>query len=716
MMKHCLLFLLVLLLTVSTKAQEKLSTEQAAWLYRIVAKTAVLNSNWKDFFGTNTQAFQIIKNGEWQINYDALMQDHLTHPDHLTIFYDSIAQSPPGLIAEASVKLALWELNEHLKKEITNAEASNPTHQTFAQSLSRHIPQNIRTKKRNAIIQTVLHPSWPLFKKTDWLEANSRMKVKEQQTLMNHWHQLVTNHTLDRSRHFFVLLSQGKTLDTGLFQAAGEGSGTAGLLYETEPHPDDSTKTWYGKGIGLFTYEMAIRRDQLQPKIQTKGVMQVTDTKSKSLHLCLWGLDSGFKPLIVITRNNKSYHLFAHSKHKSISPHSEPGKSISHIDRINQYRAAKIDEPLRELNEEGSLQSILQREQAIKAEVETKLETLEAEIDTMIKYNAPSGIEARKRKIEANLSILQNKNARIAELERKLSDEYASIAKAEKKLEEMTSLLGPNPQKWHREGGLFNYEDGTFFDTQSQDLIFPEDTLASPIHVRLVSASYTLLGTNRDEVQLCALLTNAPEYTTKTTTLVNIPSKTEEVELSFSYYPDEFISFSTIPDSLQTKVGELLQKPASVVTIEIGPLPDSSLQSHSKISSYPNWEREFKQPLTAFGQQRKARLHLSWTNDTLTILALGSADVVPSRLSKLSNKQRQSLGINGTSHLNNTYLAALRALCILEEIRLLSGKDFMRQAQEVENRFNITPDKLKILSEITLRIHTTENDSLIPER
>lgn len=672
-------------------AQNSLSPEQAAWLYRIVRKTPVLERNWGHFFTFNEDAFIKVVYGQYETDYNAILHYQVQHPDSLQIDYQNIQKTSPGLISEAAIKLTLWELNEALKNCIYRPEqCPDAIYNFFTPSLRKLLPGKLKTKKQQAVLHCIMHPSLPLSKKIELLTNDYKLDAIAQKKLLNKWRQLVTSYALANSRRYFGLLAGNQSFDNITFLAAGEGSGTAGLLYETERHPEDSTKSWYGKGIGLFTYEVKTGKTGLHPLSHSSDQITLPAGKASALHVSLWGLNSSFKPMIIITHNSKTYHLLADFASRELSPDPDKGNGISHIDRIKQYRDKKIEPLLRDLRKEGSLQDILQKEMAIKTEIDTNLARLSAEIDTLQKEASPNlaAIEHRKKLIDTHLTNLTRKEKRITELERKLSAEYSKLSNAEKKLAAMQELLGPDPQSWKTEEEQYVFEDGVRFDLRTQDLIFPASSEDIQLDVRLLSAGYTLEGKQKDEVQMYVSLTDAPadkKQLAATTTLNPI-----RYQHTFYFYPDEFQTFTAIPDTLKQLLATTIEQGLQVQT-SIAPLPDSLLNNDAlTISSYKNREQEFRQPISLAGQNRKVLLNLKQQGDTLYMTALGSTDAVPTRLSMLPLNIRKQLKATHTSATNNSYLSALRALSVITLIQPKIPSDFKSQ-------YNINRETLNLL-------------------
>ncbi|MBI9060972.1 MAG: hypothetical protein JEZ14_03250 [Marinilabiliaceae bacterium] len=693
-----ILFFLLICTPAFLQAQAPLSPQQQAWLYRIVQKTPILERNWGHYFGFDEELFLKVEMGQYHTDYDAVLQHQINKPESLQIDYDSIAMTSPGLISEAAIKLTLWELNEALKNCIYRPEQCRDSiYQYFSQPLGKALPSKLNSKHSRAVLFCVMHPSLPISKKIDQLTHQYKLEVGDQKKLLNKWRQLVTEYALVNSQKYFKLLSSGQSFDGITFLAAGEGSGTAGLLYETELNPQDSTKSWYGKGIGLFTYEVRIRKQGLRPLSQSTEQIELPAGKPSSLHISLWGLNSSFKPMIIITNGSKSYHLFADYMSRELSADPAMGSGISHLDRIEQYRTKKMEPLLKDLQKEGSLGVILQKEYGIKAEIETNLSRLEAEIDTLQKEENPSqpAIDYRKKLIDTNLTNLTKKERRITELESKLSGEYAKIASAEKKLTEMESLLGPNPQSWHKNKDHYLFKDGVVFNTRTQDLIFPITETPTSLAIQLLSAGYTLAGKQKDEVQIYVSLTDAPEKKEI------IKAEPLHLQHTFFFYPDEYNSFTPLPDSLMA----ILKKAISnqlFIQAAIAPLPDSLKYPTTVRQSYPNRAREFEQPITTAGQNRKVELVMTQHGDTLCFTAFGSTDAVPTRLSMLDPELRSQLGITTASPHNNIYLSALRAMGIIKKVLLKSDPNHIIEVENLQQcEYEINEDTLRHLKKET---------------
>nr|WP_321408757.1 hypothetical protein [uncultured Carboxylicivirga sp.] len=653
---HRLFFLLLLVLMCNSIFAQSFNPQQRAYLYRIVQKTPVLYHNLQQYFLFNKESFIQYNAYKSNVDYNAIEYYQINNPDSLQIDWSGIALTDPGLIAETATLLALYELNEQLKTIVNNDQYADKLYLIFKTKLSKNLPSKMKDKKMDEILFTIIHPSLPLKIKLQKLN-DFKLEPKTQQHAMNQW-RIELNRTIEnRSKDYFKLINPVNKFDHLLMLAAGEGSGTAGLLYETEPHPDGSNKSWYGKAIGLFTYEVVAHNNMVIPKDICSTVIKLSDDDGKAFHFSLWGLDSTFKPLVVITCKNKSYHLFSDSKTKTLSPDATESKGISYIDRIKQLQEELIDKPLFDLKSEGSLLAILEKEYQSKNDMESRLEKLGLEIDSLQKMEPVSetAINYRRTLIDSHLTNLTKKAVRIKELEDKVAKEYKQLDNAQRKIEKMEALLGPNPQSWKKKDSIYYFADGVWFNIASQDLVFPDSIKPNEVKIDLLSASYSLLGAQRDEIQLLANTVSSPVIKTPEPSAI----KVDTIQLKHYFNPDEFsIKKDFINDVLND----------SLPSIDIEIIIQPTIAINSKPQHYKNIEREFELPLTQFGKQRLVNADIINNGDSIRITITSFTDPVATRLSQLPSEIRQKLNVQNYSKENNKYLAMLRALAFLQRL------------------------------------------------
>ncbi len=651
---YCILIVLPIVFNI--KAQS-FSNKQRAWFYRIIQKTPVLKRNLDDCLIFNQQPFILNTINGPKIDYDAIEYFQIQQPESLHINWTGLNQRSPGLIAEASTLLAIYELNDELKHIIHNHSINDSLYLSFKKVLTPGLPSKYNSRRTDELLLTIIHPSFPLKIKLQQLD-NLKLSAHDQKKLMNLWRVTLNNIITNRSQFFFEQIAPEQEYMHLQLLAAGEGSGTAGMLYESEPHPKFPDKPWYGKAIGLFTYEIDTHKEKVSPKDMRSSTIRLTNENPNAFHFSIWGLNSSFKPLVVITANNKSYHLYSDFQSKELSPDPSKGSGISFIDRIHQTNEEQIEKPLKSLNAESSITNILNKEYQTKILIEDKLLALGLEIDSLqqIKPVPETAINYRRTLIDSHLTNLTKKEERIKNLEDKLTKEYRQLDNARNKVEKMKALLGPNPQEWHENNGIYTYSDGVYFSEITQDLIFPDTLKPSSIKIDLLSASYSLLGEQRDEVQLLVNNISAP-------ILQKVRSTTNDadtIHFTRHFFPDEFRINNH--DSLKSNVDS-----ASFFKINLISWPG---QPNKDNITYKDRERELTYPLTGFGKQRFACAEIIIKADTIVINIESSTDPVPTRLSQLPVTRLQQMNITGYSAKNNYYLAALRALSLINAMQL----------------------------------------------
>lgn len=647
---------IILILTGSLSGQIAPDARQRAWLYRVVSKTPVLNANAASCFQFNQKPFYRFINGQWFYNWDAAEQYMLRNPDSLAIDYSCLKNMPNGLLGELSVKLALYELIYHLKMPRYDGELTDTIALKLSRDLIRALPDGLsgrpQTRRARAIVDVVMNPSLPVIRKVKDL-TEMEVLPEEQLVVMNKWVQIVSAWAESRGNSYYRFLTDNynvNNINVLRMIAAGDGSGTAGLLDEKEIDPKDSVETGYGRGTGLFTYKYSVSESVVKSQLQNNESVELPANAVNAIHCSLWGLDSRIKPLVVVTCNNKSYHLFSIDNLGYLSPDENAGDGISYMQRIQQMVEQKVNKPMAKMNSTEGLRPIIENELALKANIESQMHRLENEIDSLKKQQPvnQAAIDVRMVQINTSLTNLTAKERRIKELERKLAAQTTSVDNSRKVIEEMQNLIGPNPQKWTRQGELFTFADGVQFNILTQDLIFPISTKPQKAKIGLVSASMTLSGELRDEVQIFVNLTHPKQIVNQ----VVVDKVANNVNYSVRYVPDAIKPISSI-DSVVYQLKQLIgNKPCELEVMLNYPTAPSP--------TYSSLQREMQLPLTENGKKRSVTLTATEQNDGWKLTIIASTDGVATRLSSLSEDDRGKLGVSLSSHLNNKYLAALR--------------------------------------------------------
>jgi hypothetical protein len=680
-------FIFCFLCSLTSIAQNNFSPRQKAWLYRVTAQTTALQTNCAACFNVNTEPFTNYGPNGKRINFN-LGEELLTaHPDSLTIDFECLRTQSHGVLAELAVKTSIWELARTLKRAISNLPANNDS---VFQELSAHIlkklppkeqrkPQSKRTLMTMAV---VMHPSLPFTIKQEKLRQMKHTPLA-QKAMFDEWSRLTAQWTLERSLYYFNSLTQQNAFYALKMLAAGDGSGTSGILYEYEPHPTDTTRNGYGVGIGLFTYRYATKGETVVTLPQTATTIPLPNIDTVAVHCSLFGLDSSRKPVVVFTMDDKSYHLFSGLGALTPNPIAEDG--LSHIDRIRQTTQARINKPLQNLDKDGGLNAILERELNQKEAIEKQLRTLENEIDSLQKETPPNqtAIDVRKRQINTLLTNLTAKERRVAEVSRKLANAYKKIDQSRSLVAEMESLLGPNPQPYTQSGNTFTFADGTIFDQTTQDFFFARQKNTNELSIRLIPASMTMGGTSKDEVQLFVNTTEA-----KRKRILDPAEPTIALALDTTIYihyaPDKFKSTTS------STLNDLATAASHFTSVIIVPQTIAMLNEPHRPQKYASMKRELLMPLTSNGQMRQTALQVQSNGDTLVITITSSTDNVATRLSQLTQQQRQQLGIEKPQWKNNQWLAWLRAAAMAHQLaELIPTKATINVAEENKQTWDI---------------------------
>ncbi|TLX72259.1 hypothetical protein E9993_18260 [Labilibacter sediminis] len=696
-MLHKIISTILLWVSMTTLFGQDFNAQQKAWLYKIVMKTPPLKRNWEEFFvyqgklPANVDRYAV--NGrivtKVREKWDLIEDSIIVNPDILLIDYAGIRKTSPGLIADASVKLALWELYVILKEGYDQSPpfSINKTARYFHDELFKVLPSDLKKdgkvhKKYASSFYMLLNPSLPLNKKAGILSDIKKLPVSRQKAILEKWHHLVLEYVEKQSAIYFKNIVQDDTYFKGNLVAVGEGSGSSGLLSEYEKGGSEWIETGTGKGIGLFTYEMATKRGELTPRFESDVYINTLVAEPTLLHLSLWGMDSNKKPLILIKKDGKSYMLFADILSKEISPDPNKTKGISYLDRLVEFELKKITIPGEELNKSNGLLSIYQKEQSKKEVILGQIETLELEIDSLNKLESfnPQAKESRKEKIIVHLSNLTNKENRIKKLEKKISDEYRKIDQARSKLNEMQAVLGDDIQTWTKRDSVYTFSDGTIFNAFTQDLIFAEDSILKKVEVKLIAASFTLYIDQKDEVQMYVNTTGGVNrFSAKEDVAVNKVGIPDTIfNQSFYFEPDEFDCGCALGSEyydLFKKIGTAVankEKEIKLVLKANG--VESSESSVTKVNSsaYLN-ELSNK---TEYKNARRVDIEVVEESENYIFVINGYADAVNSRLSKLSHNNRSKYQKYYSQEQSlNIILSALRVSFALSELMRVAGLD-----------------------------------------
>ncbi len=603
------------------------------------------------------------------IDYDQIEKNIVQNPEVLTINFERIKHSSTGIIAETSTKLSLWELYNHLKKcDISNASI----YQYFYNNIKKCIPEKYNNSKQiNEILNQLIDPSTRMEKKIETLGSLKKMTILEQKKILEKWNKLVNEYVASKSDLYFHLLTQDSSYYKGILIAAGEGSGSAGLLNEYETIPGDITRRGNGKGAGLFTYEIKTENEELT--VHSKPQVKINSLKEyhTMLHFSLWGMNSMLKPTIVIEKNNKSYLLYANYQTKDLSPDPFFGEGKTYHDLLEDYKIRKIEKSKKELYGENGLQSLLTKEFEKRENLLNLITKEEEEIDSLdpTKENYLKIIENKRQLINSYKESLNSRRERIFSLEQKVKSLNLEIYEAETRYKKMKAKLGENIQQWNKIDSLYIFKDSTVFNYITQDLIFPVNKNEEIINIQLLAMGVNLFAKKVDEVQLYINITDGERsaYFLKNSYL-------PEFRKEIYYKSDEYetnVFFSNQELDLLDKYNTLINKNPDKLIVKLiagGIYSNDSINGIDKTKilkvSYPSKSIEEKNKnknSPEYINARKSVIQINHLNDTVYLVIKSYTDPIKTNLSKLQNPDWNK--INNFYHEKqgyNIYLSGLR--------------------------------------------------------
>jgi len=710
MVKKSLLFIVVFCITILGHAQE-LNPNQKAWLYKIVSKTPSLNRNWDEFFvyhapKPNSFISYYTEDGHLttkKIDIWPLIEDTIIkNPDILSIDLASVKNSSPGLIADASVRLTLWELYSNLKAgfEEDIPFTINPTANYFYKEMVKAFPENckkngeIRIKYRQVLFD-ILNPSHQLRTKIKSVDQLKKVSIQQKKNILDRWNRVVTTFVAKRTNEYFKYFAGEDIYYKGQLLAVGDGSGTSGLLNEFEPAGELDIETGTGRGIGLFTYKIKSRNSKLFPEEEGQYTFRELEEESILFHLALWGIDGRNKPLIRITKGGKSYILF-NALNGDLCPDKNFAIGMSYYDQIESFRQKEIIEREDDLQKDGGLLQIYNKEVAIRDEIKRKLDELGLEIDSLQKNDEVSelAIQNRKNKIDVNLSNLSDKEKRLVDLQRKISTEYSRINEGQKRLTKMKDDLGVNIQDWQEKDSVYYFTDGTEFNMRTQDLIFFKDSIQEDIEVKLIAASFSLKGERKDEVQLYVNTTGGVDDYKKRMAKSEKFQNDTVVRKTIYFASNSFKCTSILTPTEEMALSQIIIRLDSVPTKVFFELTALGIDTvHHQNIEKDKKEYQSKKQEDKFRLSRRVDLLIVNMGDSVLIKVDGFTDAGNTNLNELTTGgQLNEMQWKTTKQTLNPLLSALRVNAIVQYIAnsqnlSLNGAEVF--VKPLERSFNI---------------------------
>lgn len=484
--------------------------EEKAYLFHVVKRSPVLERNIGGFFDYRGDT---IRSGH-TINYDSIEQIIIMEPSLLKIDFDAISNASPGILAELSTKLALWDLHNELKKgeEVKNGEL-NKGYRELYDFVVKYAPEPAtRGKKKDKRLikklEPLLDPNLPMNEKIDLVESMGSLDINQQLYLLKLVNQGIVN-VVDRAAlDMFERLGGDYNKFENELMAAGEGSSTSGLLDETEKKENGRPDKKRPAAIGLFTYrfkkdvspageeEIHIKPDPIETFKGYEG------GKTTNVHLSLWGFNSFFQTTVVLRNGNKSYLLFANQIYRELTPDSTFGRGKTYYDHIAEVKNEMIAEVEEKLYKENGLYAKVEILEEKLAKTSKLVEAAEKDLyKAKMKADRKKAKEFQIKYMDAidYRTILRKK---LKEAEINLQAELYHLDYLQDYLYYMETNLGPNVQNYTKHDSLYIFDDGSTFNAHTQNFKFNDLDHRYGFKVRLISIGSKPMSKRVDEVQL----------------------------------------------------------------------------------------------------------------------------------------------------------------------------------------------------------------------
>lgn len=540
------LFILFSIFTAKAQGVSNLTAEEKAYLFHIVRKSPILESNIGRYFEYNGPDIRFPNK---EINYDSVETVIINQPEMLFIRTSEIAKSPKGLLSEAANKMALWELNKILlAKRMGEKELAiyQTQYKKFEEILIGLLPapafkNDGGEKVPHPKLDNLLNPGLSFDDKKAMIGTFHFLELEDQLSTLNAINSAINQYVEQRTQDFFKALGGEASVFSNVLVAAGDGSSTSGLLEEREKDEKGRWNKGLPKAVGLFPYQITIKPAEKKKKaaleslrFTTNDFKTVGNNKMTNLHMDVWGYNAEKQTTVVVEKNGLSYHLFGSGETRFLSPDSafaKGGTFQSIISDLKNNKIAKLDEMIYgkrgfdywiDYHEKKKTELILRIEKNEKDISDMRYSPITTSkkskkiYDNKVVDKTNSGKKHRKERQEllvqqyAHLDAIKKK---IADLKKEKVEAIDLQAQYQRRLDVYTEVFGRNWATFTEKEGLYTFQDSTTFDMLTQEFQFPASTKQEDFEVRLLAIPYSALSDEADEVMLHIHLADAkPNY------------------------------------------------------------------------------------------------------------------------------------------------------------------------------------------------------------
>ncbi len=556
-MKILLILLAILPFISFSQTDENLTPEERAYLFHIVKKSPILDTNMGRYFDYKGP---IIKYPNKSINYDSIEMLIINKPEILIIRREEIAKTEKGLIGEAANKMALWELNKVLLAKREGEKELEPylnKYLRFEKLLVKYLPPSA-VKERdgklepNKKLENLSNPSLSFDDKIAFLESFQFLNDNDRLVTVRAMNQAVNDYIEMRSLEIYRSLGGEAEVYKNELVAAGDGSSTTGALEEREKDEKGRWNQGLPKAVGLFPYQVKLvtqegRRDQkVEPLLFTESnFVTVGNNKITNLHFDVWGYNSEKQTTVVIEKHGLSYHLFGSGKTRFLSPDSSFTDGATFQTLINDLefqRIGKLNEMIygkkgfdhwiayNQKKKDETEEKITRREKKYsdfgytpiitekKMSKKVKKQKKNASPGKQMDYQPTTHSQKDKRRyaqheIVGLTKLYDEYNLTIKTLKTQKQEAMDLMAKYKRRLDYYKQLMGLKWASFTVKDGLYTFQDSTTFDLYTQEFKFQAKKESEDFEVRLLAIPENCLSDLADEVMLHINLIDAvPNY------------------------------------------------------------------------------------------------------------------------------------------------------------------------------------------------------------
>lgn len=664
-----------------------LTNEEKAYMYHIVMKSPTLNRNMEYIFNYKGSI-----NEKDSTDFLFIEKQIINEPHLLEIDFSEFKTQSSGVMAELSVKMALWTLYNQLKKGIkeTDPELYDPIFKDFIDSLVKRVPTGFLVNKKGKDIFPpnkfdLLNPNLTYNKRKELIDKINGLEISEEKGLIDAIHLTIKEYTERKSKDIYKMLGMDDEIKSNFLLAAGDGSGTAGLLGEVESGNVDDKGT--PKGIGLFTYETEIlssdKKEELYPKKEPKEIVYtIGKNKRTNMHLSMWGFNYKTQTTVAITKGLKTY-LFYGSKYTGeLSPDPRfNNNEKTYKNHLKKLETEMIPEWEAEVYGEKGLEEKLKQLKIDKDELLLAIQKNEYEESNLRVLRQ----KKNQKKIKQLGNTLDRQHKELGKLNNEIIEAEEEFKVGKKKLDEMKyrlaemkENLGEYEQKYWKVDHLkYQFQDGTIFNLKTQDLIFEKSDSIEEINIKLLAIGSNPMSYYADEVQLNVGVTEK--------NIEQVPVEHVELYLQDGFKPDRFrlneLRFGKEADYIFSKmikhiIDEQVSLDFDLYGMGIGKknkdgdVVSAEKQNEVELKSYPgetNEEKEKTKESLEFKDLRFTFGSLKFSQKDLVITLKSFTDPVKSNVLKRSNNLT-SFSNQHPKLTGNQMLSALRTFAVYEQL------------------------------------------------